>query len=434
MTQSEAPPAARISRDAFTACLDEAVTNRDGRPTVGLLVVRVHNLHRFNATFGHAVSRRILMELGERLRGIVREHDEVHLFADDEYGLILPNLSNRGHAELAANKALSTVSKPFHFDHTLHHLRVTIGIGVLSDADAETDAAQLLQRAELALASAEDTREPYATYEDGTAVATAAAWDAEAELADAIDNSELELYYQPQLDIAETRICGAEGLMRWHHPRRGFLTPKYFIEPAEQSSQIHHLTWGALNMALQRVLEWPALDKPLGIAINVSAALLSDPEFADMVINAVGIWSVDPRRLVLEITETALMGRMDKSFATLKRLHDIGINISIDDFGTGYSSFSYFRNLPAREIKIDKCFVSRMLENRKDWNIVESLIDLAHKFDLHVVAEGVADEATLDALRELGCDIAQGYYLAEPMPHQAFVEFVSHHRDGWQKS
>ncbi|HET6654804.1 MAG TPA: GGDEF domain-containing phosphodiesterase [Gammaproteobacteria bacterium] len=420
----------RISRDAFTKRLDKVVAANGGQHTLGLLVVRAQNLHRVNATFGHAVHCKIVTELGNRLRGMARKHDEVHLIADDEYALILPKLSNRGHAELAANKVLSTVAEPFQIGATLHNIAVTIGIGTFAGDAAE--GAQLLQRAELALAGAEDSRATYAAYEDAAALATTAAWDIESELTEAIEHSEFELYFQPQVDITNNRICGAEGLMRWHHPLRGFLTPNFFIDAAEQSSQIRPLTWSALNMALQRASQWPTMPVPLRIGVNISAVLLSDPEFAGLTASALGIWGMKPERLVLEITETALMRELDASYATLKQLHQMGVHVSIDDFGTGYSSFAYFRDLPAREVKIDKCFVVSMLEHGKDRDIVESLIGLAHKFDLHVVAEGVTSQATLDALRELGCDTAQGYYLAEPMPHDEFMEFLNRNRDGWK--
>ncbi|HET6725619.1 MAG TPA: bifunctional diguanylate cyclase/phosphodiesterase [Gammaproteobacteria bacterium] len=421
----------RVSRDDFTAALDEAVLMNPPQRTLALLVVRVHGLHRLNATFGHIVNRRVVASLGERLRGILHGQDQIHLIADDEYGLILPNLSNRGHAELAATKILSTVAEPFRVGATLHTISVTIGIGTFAGQGAE--AAQLLQRAELALASAEDTGKRYATYEDATALATTASWDVEAELVEAVENGELELYYQPQLDLKTNKITGAEGLMRWRHPLRGFLTPNFFIDAAERSSQIRPLTWSALNMALQRASQWPVREPALNVGVNISAGLLSDPEFSGMVSSAVAIWDIAPERLTLEITETALMHELDESYATVKRLHDMGLNISIDDFGTGYSSFSYFRNLPAREIKIDKCFIIKILDHHKDRDIVESLIDLAHKCDLRVIAEGVTDQATLDALRELDCDGVQGYYVAEPMSHDDFLQFLEDHRNGWKE-
>ncbi|HET8552209.1 MAG TPA: GGDEF domain-containing phosphodiesterase [Gammaproteobacteria bacterium] len=426
---SAVAPVARITRDAFTARLDDAAASNPGGRTLGLLVIRVHHLRRVNATFGHAVSDRILTDFGDRLRTIARGHDEIHLIADDEYAMILPNLTNRGHAELAANKAIRAAAEPFTVGKTAHTMAITIGIGTSTNA---AEAAQLLQRAELALASAESAHTPYAAYADATARATALDWDIETELTDALAHSELEMYYQPQLEIASNRICGAEALMRWHHPERGLITPDFFIGAAERTNQIRPITWSALNMALQRAGEWPTLKLPLKIGVNISAGLLSDREFAALVLNAIGIWGVAPQRLVLEITETALMRELEKSYATLKRLHDAGITISIDDFGTGYSSFAYFRNLPAREIKVDKDFVIKMLKNDKDHHIVESLIGLARKFELRTVAEGVTDEATLDALRDLDCDVAQGYYLAEPMPHDEFMEFLDRNRRGWQ--
>lgn len=428
---NQTPLDVRVSYDALGRHLDDAFAAKAGRATLALLVVRIHNLRRINATFGHEVGRQILAELGERLHTVARAYDQVHLIGDDEYALILPDLTDGGHAELAASKVVRTVAEPFCINETLHKIAISIGIDTCRDG--EIDPARLLQRAELALATAENRKLPYALYEDVTALATAVDWDVEAELADALESGALQMYYQPQLDIAGNYICGVEALMRWRHPTRGLLTPTLFIPAAERSGLIDQLTWAALNMTLQHAGEWPLMPSPLRVSVNLSATLLSNPELVTQVANAVRIWQLPPQQLVLEITETALVRDVDESYAMLKRLQDMRINISIDDFGTGYASFAYFRNLPVREIKIDLCFVSHMFDNEADRHIVESILTLAQKFHLHVVAEGVADGRTLDALGNMGCNAAQGYFIAEPMPLDAFCEFLKLHRKGWRR-
>jgi diguanylate cyclase (GGDEF)-like protein len=419
-------PLARTSRDDFNARLDQLAAHANGNRTLALLVIRIHNLHRVNATFGYVVNRRIVEYVGLRLGDALHEHDEIYLIADDEYALILPDLANRGHAELAANRMLRSIDEPVRVGATLHDVKITVGVAACSGASGE--AAQLLQRAELALAHAEDKSRGLASYADANALATAAEWDVESELTDAIENGELEMHYQPQIDLESGRIDGAEALMRWRHPRRGFLQPAAFIGAAERGNQIRGLTWSALNMALSNAALWPRLEPPVSISVNVSARLLSDPEFVAMVLDAVAIWGLKTTRLTLEITETAFMHEYEAGIATLKALHAQGIDVSIDDFGTGYSSFAYFRDLPASELKIDKSFVVHLLEHGRDADIVDAIITLAHKFGLRVVAEGVTDQATFDALRYLGCDSAQGYWLAEPMPQDEFIAFLNDHR------
>ena len=192
--------------------------------------------------------------------------------------------------------------------------------------------------------------------------------------------------------------------------------------------QIHSITWWTINAALRLIKDWPDTFVPLKVAVNLSAKVLRDPDLVDSVRSALSIWDTEHHRLTLEITESALMEDMSTSFITLDELKSLGVNISIDDFGTGYSSMAYFKYIPANELKIDQSFVRYMLENSMDEHIVKTVIEMAHGFDIDVIAEGVENKETYEALKELGCNIAQGYYLAKPMPQEQFIDWLNHYK------
>ena len=220
-------------------------------------------------------------------------------------------------------------------------------------------------------------------------------------------------------------VFGAEALIRWENKERGFIRPDIFIPIAEQSGQIQDITWWSLNTALRHAMEWPKPWKPLKVAVNISAKILKDLAFVDSVRSALSVWGVSPEQLILEITESALMEDTSRSFITLEELKAIGVGISIDDFGTGYSSMAYFKNIPANELKIDQSFVFHMLSNAMDQHVVNTIIELAHGFDLKVVAEGIENVETFEALKELNCDVAQGYHVARPMPQKEFIQWLN---------
>ena len=247
---------------------------------------------------------------------------------------------------------------------------------------------------------------------------------AEAELDAALAEGQLEMHYQPKLRLPGGEPCGAEALMRWFHPERGLIRPDIFIGLAERIGKIEDLTWFALNTSLRQLREWPLHDNPFNVAINVTPQIVQKEEFAEIVANALQVWDVEPAQLTIEITETALMNKPEASFRTLTALRKLGVMVSIDDFGTGYSSLAYFKDIPATELKIDRSFVFKMLDNHGDRQIVQTVIDLAHGFGLKVVAEGIEDAETQAALISMGCDSAQGFYLSKPICHRDFQSWL----------
>jgi len=233
------------------------------------------------------------------------------------------------------------------------------------------------------------------------------------------------LFYQPKADIKTGKVNSVEALLRWQHPEHGLIFPDDFIPLAEHTGLIRPLTLYVLNSALEQSHHWQEQGITLNIAVNLSARNLLDSELPDDVAQLLDTWQVDPSLLKLEITENTIMVDPPKALEVLTKLRDLGVGLSIDDFGTGYSSLSYLRKLPVDELKIDRSFVMSMTQSENDQQIVRSTIDLSRNLGLRVVAEGVETKEIWRDLAELGCDVAQGYYLTRPIPPQELVEWLA---------
>ncbi|MGA9852875.1 MAG: bifunctional diguanylate cyclase/phosphodiesterase [Gammaproteobacteria bacterium] len=390
---------------------------------VALLMVQVKRGQEFGALFGSSSIEELMKQFAGRLESICRSDDRIVRSGDHEYALILPDILNEGHAILAANKILRVLYAPFEIGGQVVSVGASMGIALFPDhADK---AGTLLQHAELALSDAARNGAPYLMYTDDTPGKLAGAWDLESELDTALDNGELEIYYQAKINLRGGLLAGAEALLRWRSPKRGIVPPNVFIPIATRTGQIGELTWSAINMALQHAANWPTRFGPLSLAINIAPSLLEDEALVSRVTDAMGVWSAKPNRLILEITESAIMGNPDMSFETIRELKDKGVAVSIDDFGTGYSSLANFKNIPASELKIDKSFVINMLASKADASIVRTIIGLAQAFDLQVAAEGAESMEILRTLAALQCNYAQGYYISQPVPAGTFAQFIN---------
>jgi diguanylate cyclase (GGDEF)-like protein len=390
---------------------------------LALLVVQVKRGQEFGALFGDKSIEQLMEQMAARLDEICRDHDRIMRIGDHAYALIMPEVINEGHTILAANKILRTLSIPFEVDAHVVSIGANMGIALFHEQTGQPDT--LLQHAELALSDAIRSGVPYSVYSDSTREKLASSWNLESELDTALDNGELEIFYQPKINLRGGLLAGAEALLRWRSPTRGIVPPNTFIPIATRTGQIKELTWSAINMALQHAATWPTRFGPLSLAINIAPSLLEDDTLVRRVADAVGLWSAKPNRLILEITEAAMMDNPDISFETVRELKKRGVMVSIDDFGTGYSSLANFKNIPASELKIDKSFVMNMLTSKADANIVRAIISLAQAFELQVAAEGVESMEILRTLTALQCNYAQGYYISKPIPANEFVKFIN---------
>jgi EAL domain-containing protein (putative c-di-GMP-specific phosphodiesterase class I) len=243
------------------------------------------------------------------------------------------------------------------------------------------------------------------------------------ELAAAIHANELNVFYQPQISITSGRCVAAEALLRWSDAAGRPVPPPAVIEMAESTGLIGPLTQWLLNTTFRNAVELERAGVPINISINLSAKTLGDAEFPELVQQALGIWGVRPGRLTFEITESATIDNPEKALLMLTKLHQLGVHVSLDDFGTGYSSLAYLKRYPLNELKIDQMFVRNMRESAGDWAIVRTVVNLAHNFGLLAVAEGVEDQATLDELGKVGCDLAQGFLFSKAIAYPDFIDW-----------
>jgi EAL domain-containing protein (putative c-di-GMP-specific phosphodiesterase class I) len=293
------------------------------------------------------------------------------------------------------------------------------------------DAGTLMKRADIAMYEAKKNHSTIALYEPGRDEHSVRRLSLLSELRQAIQRDELELYYQPSIDIRAGRVAYAEALVRWNHPQHGRMNPDEFIPLAEQSGTIGALTKWVLRTAIAECGGWNRRGFPLTVAVNLSALDLFDSELPLYVSGLLTEFSLPSSRLVLEITESAIMRDPAYALKILRELKSRGIRLSVDDFGTGYSSLAHLKRLPVDELKIDKSFVMNLnSQSTDDAVIVRSTIELGHNMGLTVIAEGVETIESLDILKNLGCDMGQGYYMSPPLPTEKFTRWVLESRWG----
>ncbi|MEP7097906.1 MAG: bifunctional diguanylate cyclase/phosphodiesterase [Dokdonella sp.] len=411
------------NRNGFMATLQRHIAYaNENRSQVGLLVIDIDNFSQINGASGYAFGDHVLKHLTTQLKGVARAQDYVARIGDNRFGLILPRILNQGHAELAVKKLLRLLEMPVQSGAVRMTMTVTIGIAVCPMH--ATVAEFLLRSAELALVTARTEGQRYLFAPEATQPQLLSdLWDLELELGNAIDRGEMSMHYQPQVRISDRHVIGAEALMRWKSRVHGIVSPNVFIPLAERTGQIRKLTLWAMNTVLRQAAEWKHDFGPLAVSVNMPSGLVAQRDLPELVENALQLWHNDKVKLVLEITERSLMNR-DHALAKLSRIRDLGVKISIDDFGTGYSCLAYFKNIPADELKIDQSFVRDLLTDTASADITTLINELAHRFDLSVVGEGIEDLATLEKLRVGGCDIAQGYLFAKAMPSTQFQAWL----------
>jgi EAL domain-containing protein (putative c-di-GMP-specific phosphodiesterase class I) len=302
---------------------------------------------------------------------------------------------------------------------------VAASIGIVIFPDDGGDVHSLLRRADVAMYRAKRTNAGMSVYDESEERYGEERLSLMSELRHAIEYGELRLYYQPKVDLASNDMSHVEALVRWVHPVRGVVPPGEFIPFAEQTGFIRSISRWVAGEAISQCAAWHAKGIALSVSVNVSARDLAEADFPDVLEALLRQHGVEPRWLWLEITESALMDDPAHAIAILDRLHRLGIRLSIDDFGTGYSSLSYLKRMPVDELKIDRSFVMGMVSDPDDEIIVRSTIALGHNMGLRVVAEGVEDATTLETLRTLHCDVAQGYHLGRPLSADGIESWIT---------
>jgi diguanylate cyclase (GGDEF)-like protein len=403
------------NRTLFIEEIEDGVRRSKRQPDAfAVLLIDLDRFTEINNTLGTANGDLVLREVARRLRASVNEDALVARLAGDGYALLV----RCTHGVPDALNAAARIQASFESSIVLADVEVSveasIGIAVMGE-HADTPSV-LLQRADAALAHARSRHSGVEVYSPECDHFDAAGLMLLNEVRGALGRGEFVLQYQPQVALEGERVTGVEALVRWHHPVRGVLTPPEFIPLIEQTALIGPLTLHLIDQALDQLVAWRKLGITLQMSVNLSARNLLDPELPQQVAEILARHDVAPDRLVVEVTESAAMADPHRAVAVLAALRATGVGVSVDDFGTGNASIEYLAKLPASEIKIDRSFITDILEDPRAEAIVRSTIDLARNLGLSVVAEGIETAAVLDHLTALGCDTGQGYFIARPQP------------------
>lgn len=412
-----------VNRRYFVALLDDLLDVADPKAT-GILLVDLERFADINDTLGQRTADAVLRAVGARLVELTGEHAVVARMGNDVFGVLDPAIASGEAAGRAATRIRQAFEHPLDLPDLIVSVEVSIGAVVVPEDGAEPDLA--LRRADVALSVARARSERTARYGSEMETGDALAPQLISELGDAIKHGEIVVHYQPQVEIRSGRVLGVEALVRWQHPRHGLLGPGSFIPSAEQTGLIGPLTDSVLDSSLRQCARWQREGLNLTVAVNLSVRNLLDPGIVDRVRSALERHGLQAESLELEITETSAMANPRRSIAVLNELAELGVELSIDDYGTGYSSLAYLQGLPMARLKIDRSFVTGMVDDHANAAIVASTIKLARVLHLDVVAEGVEDDATLIKLRDMRCSTAQGFALGPPVVATLLPDLIRH--------
>lgn len=414
---TQLPNRTALLRELTAAC--ERLTS--GRE-LALLLMNLDCFRDINDSLGYPNGDRLLREVASRLRAVVGERGTAASLGGDEFAILLPELGTANDVAATLSAVQEALQQPIELAAIPIRVEATLGAALFPRDGATVDL--LWQHADVALRTAKERHEPHCYYDASFDHYDPSRLALVGELRTAIDADQLLLHYQPKIDLKTGRAIGAEALVRWKHPQRGLLFPDTFIPLAERTGLINQLTTWVVADALRQGQAFAAAGFPLELSVNLSARNLHDPGFSGLLLGLVGKAGFPLERLTLEITETAIMADPGRAKAVLSELRAAGIQLSMDDFGIGQSSLAYLKDLPITKMKIDKSFVIGFDEPR-NVAIVRSAIDLARNMQLNVTAEGIEDQATYEALRQLGCDLGQGYFISKPLSPDAFLSWLT---------
>ena len=401
------------NRTAFHETITGAI--EDASIPAAVLLMDLDRFKEVNDTLGHRYGDLLLVQVAQRFKDVIGGGGQIARLGGDEFAVISPG-ADRQEATALAHRIAAALRDPFELEEMVVDVQASVGIALFPEHGHGVET--LLQKADVAMYRAKETRSDVALYDERHDHHSPAKLALTAELRTAVASEEIVLWYQPELDLRTREVLAVEALVRWDHPRLGVLPPSSFVRMAEATNLIKPLTQRVMEVALLQVADWHAIGLEIAVAVNISAQVLVDQTFTQQVVAALRRTGVAPQRLKLEVTETALMSDPVTARTVLRELEALGCEISIDDFGTGYSSLAYLADLPVSEVKIDRSFVSRMSAGSSEKVIVNSTIDLAHHLGLRAVAEGVEDWSMLPELEALGCDAAQGYAISHPLAGQ----------------
>ena len=431
---SARPPAEAVAesegtegREALIRFLDrETAIARATSGRLSVLIIELRRVDRVQALLRGPAPATTMSLVVERLRKAARPEDRVAAISDEQVCLVLPRLTHPSQAVLAAVKLLRALDRPIAHEGGSAVLRPCVGIANLPDHGF--DPAGLLMAADVSRQIAATREEGYHVFQSEDAVESEVYRGLDLDLERAIRANELEIHYQPMIDLGTGRPIGVESLIRWRHSQAGDISPTNIIGIAERTGLISTLTFWILNTVLRELAYWRQNStREPRFAVNLSPKSLTDRELPAIVEQCLNTWGTTADKLTLEMPESSLLSEAERGNAVLTRLKGLGVRLAIDDFGSGFTSLSELRKLPIDELKIDRPYVAGLLGDRGDRALVRSAIDLAHHFEIAVTAEGVESPAVLDELQRLGCDFAQGFLIARPLTEKSFRDWWASH-------
>ncbi|NOQ63675.1 MAG: EAL domain-containing protein [Methyloprofundus sp.] len=400
----------------------ELIVAKQHNTQFALLFLDLDHFKNINDSLGHSIGDKLLIDIAQRLKSVIKEEDTVSRLGGDEFNIFLPNIDFKA-AAIVAERIINSMSEAIYIENNKLHISASVGISLFPDngQDYET----LYKNADTALYQAkENGRNQYQFFTPEMQVLTMRRMEIENHLRHAILNDEFFLFYQAQVDAKTKKIIGAEALLRWRHPEWGLVSPAEFIPIAEDTGLIITIGDWVLEQAIEQTKQWHEAGYPICIAINLSMAQFNEKVLFQKVKYTLEHAQLEPHFLELELTESIAMKNAEVAIKITQHLADLGVQLSIDDFGTGYSSLSYLQRFALHKLKIDQSFSLNMVENKETDNIVNAIIGLAKSLNLKTIAEGVETQEQLELFVEKGCDEIQGYYFSRPIPAAEFTELL----------
>ena len=389
---------------------------------LSILLIEIENYKEINDTLGRNSSDSLMKQVAVRLQSAFSAPASIARIDSNIFSLLITDVASHQQINAVA-KSIHNVLEPVFFVDKVK-LSGQSNIGIVHFPEQGEDVDTLVQRAGIALYMAQNSNTGYAVYDSTFDAYSPRRLTLMSELSQAIDRRELELYYQPKVDLRSGTLYGAEALVRWNHPKHGLLAPDHFVPMVERTRTIQLLSRWVLKAGFSQCAAWRQRGLDLTVSINLTAKDLHNPELPDLIAGIRGASGVDPSWIILEITESSIMTDPAMALEIVNRIRQMGFQFSIDDYGTGYSSLSYLKQMPLKELKIDRSFVTDILRSEHDAVIVNATINLAHNLAFQVTAEGVESQEVLDLLRAEGCDIAQGFFISRPMPVVEFDDWM----------
>ncbi|NND92181.1 MAG: bifunctional diguanylate cyclase/phosphodiesterase [Granulosicoccus sp.] len=396
-----------------------------------IFLVDLDNFKFFNDQYGHLVGDKMVAEVGNRLRTMMRDIDLVARLDGDEFVVIQKDVQDTESAEEVARRIMSVATAPYEYRGFTLKAAVSVGISCFPDDVHAQQAEELLgeeivNNAAVALQESKSNgKNQYQLFNEKMRLRLTARIRLEQDLKMALQDGQFEVYYQPKINIHTRQCTGAEALVRWRHPVNGYVSPEAFVPVAEETGMIIELGAWILQTACDKTRELQQLGyNGLNVAVNISAVQFTDGNLLPMVSKALEQSRLSPELLELEITESAVMHDPEEVILSLHELSEYGMKLAIDDFGTGYSSLAYLKRFPVNTLKIDRAFITDISSDNDDVAIVEAVLGLGKHFNMKVVAEGVEDEEQLNFLKSQGCDIAQGYYISKPLSSDQYTHWL----------